>query len=206
MPKTPYEPTVTDTLTGMNLRALRQRAGETLKQTVERSGFGKDASTLAATERGERLLTDLEATKLAAHFNTTADTIRAKPAPDSDFDANMAPYAKRPALLPNPNWPMPSQSSPEQIGRRDWTPATEQDWLGNPPAPALFAVPDEIQPDTDVAGLRRLADDVFAAEGLKPFNPARYELIDLDNPLTPEQYRATVWYPYLEARYTAETA
>jgi transcriptional regulator with XRE-family HTH domain len=163
--KRSYTPTDTDALTGQNLRALRRRRGETLKETVERAGFGKDASTLAATERGERLLTDLEATKLAAHFNTTADTIRARPA----------------EILTRPI---------------EWTPATEQDWLGNtaptfaemqatPPTP-LFAVPD---------------DDLL-------HDPVKLNVfeIDLDAPLTPEQYRAEVWIPYLEARYTAETA
>jgi len=167
MPKTPYTPTPLDAATGANIRALRQRRGETLKQTVEASGFGKDASTLAATERGERLLTDLEATKLAAHFNTTADQIRA--------------------------YPMPARPAPA---------VTEQAWLGNdkPAAPALFAVPDAEPND---AGLQRLAADVFAIESLQPVDPA-YELIDLKNPLTPEQYRAQVWIPYLEARYATD--
>lgn len=172
MPKTPYTPTATDALTGQNLRALRQRRGETLKQAVDRSGFGKDASTLAATERGERLLTDLEATKLAAHYNTTADTIRAKA------------------------WPPVVE----------WTPATEQDWLGNTPAPSLFAVPDS--PEQELT--RAAEDHASAMTNTHPItlpgtNP-NLLMIDLREPLTPEQYRAQVWYPYLEARYTAETA
>lgn len=179
MPRTPYEPTVTDALTGQNIRALRQRRGETLRQTVERSGFGKDASTLAATERGERLLTDVEATKLAAHFDTTVDTIRAKP---SD---------------PQPPFVI--------------EPATEQDWLGNTPkpdAPALFAVPDAPHAEPTPEGLQRLADDVFKPADTIPLPGARPDLflIDLREPLTPDQYREQVWYPYLEARYTADTA
>ena len=167
MPKTPYEPTPVDAATGANLRALRQRRGETLKQTVEASGFGKDASTLAATERGERLLTDLEATKLAAHFNTTADQIRA--------------------------YPMPTRPAPA---------LTEQAWLGNdkPAAPALFAVP---EPADLSPGWQKLADEVFGTPAAKK---PRTITIDLDNPPTPECYRADVWIPYLEARYTQDTA
>ena len=175
MPKTPYEPTPVDAATGANIRALRQRRGETLKQTVEASGFGKDASTLAATERGERLLTDLEATKLAAHFNTTADQIRA--------------------------YPMPARPAPA---------LTEQAWLGNdkPAAPALFAVPDTDRPELQ---LRRAADEF--EEATKQRHPATLPgtnpnllMIDLREPLTPDQYRAQVWIPYLEARYTQDTA
>lgn len=171
MPKTPYTPTVADNLTGQNLRALRQRRGETLKQTVEASGFGKDASTLAATERGERLLTELEATKLAAHFNTTPDTIRARPAHD-DVKA-----------IIGANWPMP---------------ATEQAWLGNTPTQAtttpLFAVPD---PYTEMV---KTADTLFEKRPLTDFF-----LIDLKEPLTPDQYREQIWFPYLEARYNTDT-
>jgi transcriptional regulator with XRE-family HTH domain len=180
--KRSYTPTDTDALTGHNLRALRQRRGETLKQTVENSGFVKDASTLAATERGERLLTDLEATKLAAHFNTTADTIRAIPAP-------------------------------EILSRRiDWTPATEQDWLGNGNTPEmqaadeawrrtdttpLFAVPEQ----TPVSPLHKLAGVGFGGADLN----AGVITIDRSNPMHPDEYRAQVWIPYLEARYTTDT-
>lgn len=186
MPKTPYTPTPVDAATGANVRALRQRRGETLRQTVEQSGFGKDASTLAATERGERLLTDLEATKLAAHFNTTADQIRA--------------------------YPMPARSATEDVKLivgGSWPIQTEQAWLGNdkPAAPPLFAVPDAT--DRPELQLRRAADNFEAAmkaEGRKPFDAERYELIDLDHPMTPDEYRAQVWVPYLEARYAAETA
>jgi transcriptional regulator with XRE-family HTH domain len=159
--KRTYTPTEADALTGRQIRALRNRRGETLKQTVEASGFGKDASTLAATERGERLLTDLEATKLAAHFDTTVDKIR----------------------------------RPKYLGEYGAV-ATEQEWLGNrevtPIATTtpLFAVPDPVKQisDVPVAGFGRTL------------------VIDLDNPPTPDEYRAQVWIPYLEARYTAETA
>jgi transcriptional regulator with XRE-family HTH domain len=81
-----YVPTEADRQTGANLRELRKRRGETLAETTEQSGFGRDRSTLAATERGERRLTEIEATKLAAHFGTTVDRIFVTP--------------KRPALLP----------------------------------------------------------------------------------------------------------
>jgi transcriptional regulator with XRE-family HTH domain len=149
-----YEPTEADRLTGANMRDLRKRRGETLAETTDRSGFGRDRSTLAATERGERRLTEIEATKLAAHFGTTADKIIVTP--------------KRPALLP--------------VAR------TEQEYLGNttPDLPAaLFAVPG---PDrTDVAAF-----------------DANFITIDRDAPLTPEQYRAQVWIPYLEARYNTD--
>ena len=153
-----YVPTIADVLTGENIRERRNRRGETLKQTAVH--FGKDASTLAATERGERRLTEIEATKLAAHFGTTVDKILVTP--------------KRPAVVPA------------------WTPATEQDWLGNPPVPpvenpaitALFAVPD--------------------LHGAAAVEIGRTITIDLDAPLTPEQYRAQVWIPYLENRYAAE--
>ncbi len=164
MPKTTYAPTAADALTGSNLRALRQRRGETLKQTVENSGLGKDASTLAATERGERLLTDLEATKLAAHFGTTAEMLRRFGAWTAD------PLATRPV-------PMPAYSG-------------------------LFPVPDPTPTPPTTEGLQRLADDVFGPAGKDP----DMMLIDLRDPLTPDQYREQVWIPYLEARFAAETA
>ncbi|QDK01942.1 hypothetical protein SEA_VIBAKI_62 [Arthrobacter phage Vibaki] len=183
MPRTPYTPTAADALTGQNVRALRQRAGETLKQTVERSGFGKDASTLAATERGERLLTDLEATKLAAHFGTTADMLRRfgtfAPTTEQEWLGNTATAEVKAAI--GDAWPIPT-------------------------APALFAVPDQpAEPEPTPEQLQQLAADVYAAETLAPVDP-RYFLIDLDHPMHPDEYRAQVWIPYLENRYAAETA
>ena len=132
MPKRNYVPTDADRVTGENLRALRKRRGETLKETVERSSFGKDASTLAATERGERQLTELEATKLAAHFGTTPDKIFAE---------------------------TPEQHAERNAWQWRGEPATEQQWLGNTPglettgttAPTLFAVPDAAR-SGDVVG------------------------------------------------------
>lgn len=148
--KRSYTPTEADRLTGAKIRDLRNRRGETLKQAVENSGFGRDSSTLAATERGERRLTEIEATKLAAHYGTTADKIFVTP--------------KRPALLPAVQ--------------------TEAEFLGNaePPA-ALFAVPEPKTP--------------FMKNTLT---------IDVDNPMTPDDYRRNVWYPYLEALHARKTA
>jgi transcriptional regulator with XRE-family HTH domain len=179
MPKRSYTPTETDRLTGERLRELRKRRGETLAETTERSGFGRDRSTLAATERGERQLTEIEAARLAAHFGVAVSQIITHP--------------KRPALLP--------------VARGGWTPATEQDWLGNtkaaggvlpvfdPPedsvavqlSPPLFAVPDVVrQADAPVAGFGKTL------------------VIDLNNPPSLDEYRMTVWIPYLENRYATE--
>lgn len=160
-----YVPTETDRLTGANIRQLRKRAGETLIETIERSGISVKQSTLSRIELGQRQLSTPEATKLAAHFDTTVEKIIIEP--------------KRPALVPA------------------WSPATEQDWLGNDPKPALFAVPD--QADFD----RRFAE-AEATFGTRAATADRHLSIDLDNPLTPDQYRAQVWIPYLEHRYATD--
>lgn len=93
MPKRNYQPTEQDRVTGRRVRELRNRRGETLKQTVEAAGFGKDASTLAAVERGERRLTEIEATRLAAHFGTTADQLLnyAEPVTEQEWLGNDKP-------------------------------------------------------------------------------------------------------------------
>jgi transcriptional regulator with XRE-family HTH domain len=187
MPRNPYTPTEADALTGQKIRALRQRAGETLRQTAERSGFGKDASTLAATERGERLLNDVEATKLAAHFGIAADRLRVTP--------------KRPALLPSYGMPAPM---------------TEQEFLGNDKPATLFAVPDTTDYTRDelaalaiksLEPVERAALGAVIHDGLGApiVSTGRTITIHRDRPLTPEQYRAEVWIPYLEARYATET-
>lgn len=135
-----YTPTETDRLTGEQVRKLRRAAGETLIETIERSGVGIGQSSLSRVELGQRQLTVPEATKLAAHWNTTADRIFTRP---------------KPAV-------------------------TEQAWLGNE------------------------EEDLFSAAQIIPIRPARNVIIDRDNPMTPEQYRAEVWVPYLEARYAAD--
>jgi transcriptional regulator with XRE-family HTH domain len=64
------------------------------------------------------------------------------------------------------------------------TPPTEQEWLGNEPT-ELFAVPDHIAAETAYVNSRTLT-------------------VNLDNPLTLDEYREQVWIPYLEARYSAD--
>ena len=62
---------------------------------------------------------------------------------------------------------------------------TEQQFLGNDTTPpALFAVPDLL--------------------GASAVEIGRTITIDLDAPLTPDNYRAQVWIPYLENRYNTE--
>jgi transcriptional regulator with XRE-family HTH domain len=118
MPKQTYVPTEADRLTGANVRALRRLAGETLQQTIDRSGVGISQSSLSNVELGKRQLSMPEATKLAAHFHTTTAHIVVRQA---EVDATFAPTLNTvsPAV------------------------ATEQEWLGNDkPTPPLFAVPD----------------------------------------------------------------
>jgi transcriptional regulator with XRE-family HTH domain len=147
MPKQTYVPTEADRATGANVRKLRRLAGETLQQTLDRSGAGISQSSLSNVELGKRQLTLPEATKLAAHFNTTAEKIIARDLPVD-------------------------------------TPPTEQEWLGNEPT-ELFAVPDHIAAETAYVNSRTLT-------------------VNLDNPLTLDEYREQVWIPYLEARYSAD--
>jgi transcriptional regulator with XRE-family HTH domain len=146
MPKQTYVPTEADRLTGQNVRNLRRLAGETLIETLERSGLQLGQSSLSRIELGERPLSLPEATKLAAHWNTIPEKIIVKPAED--------------------------------------TPVTEQEWLGNKPT-ELFAVPDHIAAETAYVNSRTLT-------------------VNLDNPLTLDEYREQVWIPYLEARYSAD--
>lgn len=148
MPKLTYAPTETDRLTGDNVRMLRRLAGETLVETIDRSGIDLRQSSLSRIELGQRRLSLPEATKLAAHFNTTVDKVIVTP--------------KRPALQP--------------VVR------TEQQFLGN-----------------------HEVEDLFADAPIIPSKPARNVVIDRDNPLTPDQYRADVWIPYLEARFATAT-
>jgi transcriptional regulator with XRE-family HTH domain len=153
MPKTSYAPTEADKLTGANVRRLRKAAGETLAQTIDRAGLGFSGQSMSRIELGERHLTTPEATKLAAHFNTTADRIIA-PQPFGGLTLTV-------------------------------TQPTEQEWLGNEPT-ALFPVPEKPLVSVD----RKIIDDAF--------------VIDLANPLTPDEYRDQVWIPYLEQRYSAD--
>jgi transcriptional regulator with XRE-family HTH domain len=159
MPKQTYVPTEADRATGANVRKLRRLAGETLQQTLDRSGAGISQSSLSNVELGKRQLTLPEATKLAAHFNTTTAHIIVTQA---EVDATFAPTL--------------NTVSP--------TVATEQEWLGNQPT-ELFAVPDHIAAETDYVNSRTLT-------------------VNLDNPLTLDEYREQVWIPYLEARYSAD--
>jgi len=144
-----YAPTEADKLTGARLRQLRKRRGETMQQTIDRSGVKLKQSAFSRTELGERRLTEIEAAKLAAHFNVAVSQIL-QPAPGAAV--------------------------------------TEQAWLGNEdPKPALFAVPEP--------------------SPLRNFDPAPGQLvIELDNPMPAEQYRQTVWLPFLEARYAKEAS
>jgi transcriptional regulator with XRE-family HTH domain len=94
MPKQTYIPTEADRLTGENLRRLRRLAGETLQQTIDRSGINLRQSSLSRVELGQRQLTVPEATKLAAHFNTTPDRIIAKapePVTEQEWLGNTEP-------------------------------------------------------------------------------------------------------------------
>lgn len=147
-----YTPTEADRLTGLNVRKLRRLHGETLLETIDRSGVGIKQSSLSRIELGQRPLSLPEATKLAAHWNTTADRIFMKPKP--------APVE------------------------------TEQQFLGNE-KPALFAVPEDATPS------------FFRA---KPVPTGSQLVIDRNAPMTPEQYRAEVWIPYLENRYAKEAS
>jgi transcriptional regulator with XRE-family HTH domain len=151
MPKQTYVPTEADRLTGANVRKLRRLHSETLIETLERSGLQLGQSSLSRIELGERPLSLPEATKLAAHFGTTAERIICK------------------------TWPASAGVD---------TPPTEQEWLGNQPT-ELFAVPDHIAAETDYVNSRTLT-------------------VNLDNPLTLDEYREQVWIPYLEARYSAD--
>jgi len=116
MPKTSYTPTETDRATGVRVRQLRKLAGETLLQTVNRSGVAFGQATLCRVELGERQLTIPEATKLAAHFNTTVDRIIVTAPQSAAADVK--------AIIGDA-WPI----------------KTEQAWLGNPEPAPLFAVP-----------------------------------------------------------------
>lgn len=133
MPKRTYTPTIADYETGKNLRELRKRRGETLKQTVEASGFGRDMSTLAATERGERRLTELEATKLAAHFNTTVEKIRVTaPAEPVSEQAWLGNEPAKPALFAVPDQVTAELAAvqppltPDEYREQVWIPYLEQ--------------------------------------------------------------------------------
>ena len=86
---------------------------------------------------------------------------------------------KRPALEVNPN----------AFG----TVSTEQEFLGND-KPGLFAVSPE-------AGLHLAARDFE-----QRFAAATDDIVAIrrSDPMTPEQYRAQVWIPYLENRYSTE--
>jgi len=142
MPKQSYTPTESDRLTGARVRQLRKLAGETLQQTIDRSGINIGQASLSRVELGQRHLSNPEATKLAAHFNTTVEKIRVTaPAPVE----------------------------------------TEQAWLGNE-RPKLAAVPEVPKQGTFGKSL----------------------VIDLDAPLTVDEYREQVWIPYLENRYAAD--
>jgi transcriptional regulator with XRE-family HTH domain len=160
MPKKTYVPTETDRLTGVRVRQLRKQAGETIADTLAAAGLPFSQQTLSRIELGERHLSIPEATKLAAHFNTTVDRVIIK-----------APTVE-----------------------------TEQHWLGNEPALAvdgddknlgLFAVPNTTDYTRDELDALAITERTHIT-------------IDRDNPLTPDEYRAQVWVPYLEARYTTD--
>jgi transcriptional regulator with XRE-family HTH domain len=167
MPKQTYVPTEADRLTGANVRALRRLAGETLIETLERSGLQLGQSSLSRIELGERPLSLPEATKLAAHWNTIPEKIIARPAPA----------------------PVTVSTEQEWLGNE---PATSKHWLGNQNAP-LFAVPD-----------KPLYTEAELAEIERSICPPTQLVIDLQNPLTLDEYREQVWIPYLEARYSAD--
>jgi transcriptional regulator with XRE-family HTH domain len=64
------------------------------------------------------------------------------------------------------------------------TPPTEQEWLGNAVTP--------------------LYTEAELAEIERSICPPTQLVIDLQNPLTLDEYREQVWIPYLEARYSAD--
>jgi transcriptional regulator with XRE-family HTH domain len=107
MPKQTYVPTEADRLTGQNVRRLRRMAGETLQETIDRSGVGLRQSSLSRTELGQRQLTVPEATKLAAHFNTTVDRIICETWPASAAPAEPETeqewLGNKPTLTPVPD-------------------------------------------------------------------------------------------------------
>jgi transcriptional regulator with XRE-family HTH domain len=78
------------------------------------------------------------------------------------------------------------------------TPPTEQEWLGNKPT--------QLFPMVELTEAEKNAVSAYTVSTISPAlrSPERALTIDLDAPLTPEQYRDQVWVPYLEARYSAD--
>ncbi|QPK40199.1 hypothetical protein SEA_JINKIES_68 [Arthrobacter phage Jinkies] len=163
MPKQTYIPTEADRLTGQNVRRLRRLAGETLQQTIDRSGINLRQSSLSRVELGQRQLTTPEATKLAAHFNTTVDKIIVKHDPiEAAINAPTLNTTVSPAV------------------------PTEQEWLGND-KPGLFAVPEpkakslaeqfDTRPITDFVVIDRdapLTPDEYRDQVWIPYLEQRY--------------------------------
>ena len=149
MPKQPYTPTESDRLTGARVRQLRKLAGETLAETIAGSGIDLKQSSLSRVELGQRHLSNPEATKLAAHFNTTVDKIRVKP-----------------------QMTLETAISAFNALRAEDEPESEQAWLGNEPAvpTPLFPVHDAAR-SGDVVGPtpRTMLIDLDA-----PLSPAQY--------------------------------
>lgn len=168
--KQTYVPTEADRLTGQKLRELRRLHGETMQQAIDASGVKMKQSTYSRVELGQRALSLPDATKLAAHFDTTVDKI---------FGMTVEQYKESQA------WKWRGLPQPPAV-------ETEQQFLGNE-KPALFAVPDQQQ--QQAAELDRAFPKVA---------PKRSRVIDLDAPLSPADYHAQVWVPYLEARYAAD--
>jgi transcriptional regulator with XRE-family HTH domain len=82
------------------------------------------------------------------------------------------------------------------------TPPTEQEWLGNVSSArgmSLAAVPDLV-----AAPAKPLYTEAELAEIERSICPPTQLVIDLQNPLTLDEYREQVWIPYLEARYSAD--
>ena len=202
MPKTSYKPTPADAATGARIRQLRKLAGETLNQTVERSGVSFGFGTLCRIENGARHISIPDAAKLAAHFNTTVDKVMIKP--QMTLETALSAFQ---AL---------------RADSVDEDPATEQEWLGNETEkPALFAVDGpELTPEEVVkmkpferqqGGWWEYGEEgkIWRAAPRTRLNsgfaiPDRSIMIDRDNPMTPDEYRDQVWIPYLEHRYNTD--
>lgn len=134
-----YTPTEADRLTGINVRDLRRKHGETILEALEGSGLDLGQSSFSRIELGQRALTLPEATKLAAHWNTTADRIFVK-APQPAVVTEQQLGNERPALFAVPEQQIeaelatvatyeptetPAPLTPEQYRVQVWLPYLE---------------------------------------------------------------------------------
>lgn len=174
MTRPTFTPTYADELTGRKLRDIRKTRGDRLRDVIDGSGLRLDPSTLSRVENGKRRLTDAEAAKIAAYFGTSVDRFLVR---DADKVA--------PALLPAP---LPTVDNMPRVTAPPFVPD------------ALTARPGAISGSSivPVPFVQPLAPTELARKATSTLT------IDLDNPMHPDDYRLTVWLPYLEARYNED--